>query len=83
MNPVRTLAPALASSIYHGLWVYFIAPPIGTILGGGAYTFIKLKDKPLGSNSQKLSSFKIRRMKSMGKPVPDYEEEDNNEPNVV
>ena len=79
MNPVRTLAPALASSIYKGLWVYFIAPPMGTLLGGGAYTIIKLKDKPMGSSlegsSQKLSSFKIRRMQSMGKPVPDYEEE--------
>ncbi|KAJ4790126.1 NOD26-like intrinsic protein 1 [Rhynchospora pubera] len=83
MNPVRTLAPALASSIYHGLWVYFIAPPIGTLLGGGAYTFIKLQDRPsLESSSQKLSSFKIRRLKSMGKPVPDYEEDDA-EPNNV
>jgi aquaporin NIP len=84
MNPVRTLAPALASSIYKGLWVYFIAPPIGTLVGGGAYTIIKLKDKPQDSSSQKLSSsFKIRRMKSMGKPVPDYEEEESNVSNGV
>ncbi|KAF3320401.1 aquaporin NIP2-1 [Carex littledalei] len=88
MNPVRTLAPALASSIYKGLWVYFLAPPIGTLLGGGAYTLIKLQDKPMGSSlggssSQKLSSFKIRRMQSMGKPVPDYEEEDAQTTNTV
>ncbi|KAJ3695623.1 hypothetical protein LUZ60_001000 [Juncus effusus] len=67
MNPVRTLAPAIASNIYHGLWVYFVAPPIGTLLGGGAYTFIRLKEKPIeGPNSQKYASFKMCRMESLG-----------------
>ncbi|KAJ3695624.1 hypothetical protein LUZ60_001001 [Juncus effusus] len=71
MNPVRTLAPALASKIYHGLWVYFVAPPIGTLLGAGAYTFIRLKEKSIqGSSSQKYSSFKMRRMKSVGIDFP-------------
>jgi len=76
MNPVRTLAPAVASNIYHGLWVYFLAPPIGTLLGGGAYTFIRLKERSLeGCSSQKYSSFKIRRMKSMGIDLPEDGEE--------
>lgn len=33
LNPARTLAPAVVSATYAGLWVYCIAPPIGAIVG--------------------------------------------------
>ncbi|HZY92644.1 MAG TPA: aquaporin [Thermoplasmata archaeon] len=33
LNPARTLAPAVVSASYLGLWVYCIAPPFGATLG--------------------------------------------------
>lgn len=44
MNPVRTLGPAIASGNYSGIWIYLIAPPIGTVLGAAAYTIVRLRD---------------------------------------
>jgi aquaporin Z len=37
VNPVRSLAPALVSGVYEGLWVYLIAPFVGAIAGWGLY----------------------------------------------
>lgn len=31
MNPARTLGPDLVGDMFHGVWVYFIAPPIGML----------------------------------------------------
>ncbi|XP_010937151.1 aquaporin NIP2-1 [Elaeis guineensis] len=70
MNPARTLGPAVASKKYNGLWVYFIGPPMGTLSAGLAYTFIRLTNK---DGSQKLSSFKLRRLQSQGSPIPTEE----------
>jgi len=33
MNPARSLAPALVSGTFSGLWIYLIAPPLGALLG--------------------------------------------------
>jgi aquaporin NIP len=41
MNPTRSLGPALVSGDLHALWVYILAPPIGTGLGALAYEFIR------------------------------------------
>src|SRR3954453_16695117 len=41
MNPVRSLAPALVSGNLHALWLYIVAPLIGTSLGGLAYQFVR------------------------------------------
>jgi MIP family channel proteins len=41
MNPARSLAPALVSGNLHALWIYLIAPVIGTALGGLAYQFVR------------------------------------------
>ncbi|XP_020590317.1 aquaporin NIP2-1-like isoform X2 [Phalaenopsis equestris] len=60
MNPARTLGPALASKRFNSLWVYFLGPFIGTLLGALSYNFIRL-DKFQKSEPQKLSSFKLRR----------------------
>ncbi|RDY12299.1 Aquaporin NIP6-1, partial [Mucuna pruriens] len=45
MNPVRTLGPAIAANNYKGIWVYLIAPILGTLCGAGAYTVVKLPDE--------------------------------------
>jgi aquaporin Z len=37
VNPVRSLAPAVVSGSYTALWVYLIAPMIGSIAGWGLY----------------------------------------------
>jgi aquaporin Z len=38
MNPARTLGPAILSGHAPGLWIYFIAPPLGMLLA--AQTFV-------------------------------------------
>ena len=37
VNPVRSLAPAVVSGTYEGLWVYLTAPFLGAILGWGVF----------------------------------------------
>lgn len=78
MNPARTFGPALASNRYKGLWVYFVGPPLGTLLGAWCYKIIREPtdaDSPLLPSSSvsptapppppRLSSFKLRRLRSM------------------
>ena len=31
MNPARTLGPDLVGDVFHGLWIYFVAPPLGML----------------------------------------------------
>jgi aquaporin Z len=40
VNPVRSLAPAVVSGSYEGLWVYLIAPMLGSVVGWGVYAFL-------------------------------------------
>ncbi|KAF3324235.1 aquaporin NIP2-1-like protein [Carex littledalei] len=63
MNPVRTLGPAVASHNFHGLWVYFIGPVIGTLSGAWCYNLIRVPEKS-PANTERLTSFKLRRMQS-------------------
>ncbi|PKA66643.1 Aquaporin NIP2-2 [Apostasia shenzhenica] len=63
MNPARTLGPALASNRFDELWVYFLGPVIGTLSGAWAYNFIRFDSSPM-PETQKLSSFKLRRLQS-------------------
>lgn len=46
MNPVRSLAPALVSGDLHALWLYVLAPLLGTSLGALAYQFIRGESPP-------------------------------------
>lgn len=65
MNPARTLAPAVASNVYTGLWIYFLGPVIGTLSGAWVYTYIRFEEAPAAKDGpQQLSSFKLRRMQS-------------------
>jgi MIP family channel proteins len=47
MNPIRSLAPALVSGNLHALWLYLLAPILGTALGGLTYQFIRGEPTPL------------------------------------
>ncbi|KAK2655188.1 hypothetical protein Ddye_008240 [Dipteronia dyeriana] len=64
MNPARTIGPAIASSYYKGLWVYFVGPVTGTLMGALSYNFIRDHD-------MSQPSFKLHRVKNNDSQVPD------------
>jgi aquaporin Z len=37
MNPARSLGSAVSANLWHTLWIYFIAPPLGMLLAGELY----------------------------------------------
>jgi aquaporin NIP len=41
MNPMRSLGPALVSGDLHAIWLYILAPVVGTSIGGAAYEFVR------------------------------------------
>jgi aquaporin NIP len=41
MNPMRSLGPALVSGDLHALWLYIVAPIVGTSIGALAYQLIR------------------------------------------
>ena len=41
MNPMRSIAPALVSGDLHALWLYVVAPLLGTSLGALAYRYVR------------------------------------------
>ena len=41
MNPMRSLGPALVSGDLHALWLYLVAPVLGTSVGGLAYQLVR------------------------------------------
>lgn len=47
MNPARTLGPAIFSNNFKAIWVYFIAPPFGALIGAHTYSSIKLSPKKI------------------------------------
>ncbi|KAL6972885.1 Aquaporin NIP6-1 [Sarracenia purpurea var. burkii] len=50
MNPVRTLGPAIAANNFKALWIYLIAPILGTLAGAGVYSAVKLPEED-GNNT--------------------------------
>jgi glycerol uptake facilitator-like aquaporin len=46
MNPMRSLGPALVSGDLHALWLYVLAPILGTSLGALSYRFIRAEVEP-------------------------------------
>ncbi|CAL0314727.1 unnamed protein product [Lupinus luteus] len=61
MNPARTLAPAIATASYKGIWVYLVGPVTGALLGAWSYSAIQESDKPASAISLSSLSFKLRR----------------------
>src|ERR1051326_1960965 len=43
MNPARTTGSALSADIYSGLWIYFVAPPLGMLCAAELYLWWKGK----------------------------------------
>ena len=41
MNPMRSMGPAFVSGDLHALWVYLVAPVIGTSIGAVLYQFVR------------------------------------------
>jgi aquaporin Z len=41
MNPARTLASALPAHVWHGIWIYFTAPPLAMLMA--AETYLRLR----------------------------------------
>ena len=41
MNPTRSLAPAIVTGDLHAIWIYLLAPVVGTSIGGLAYQFVR------------------------------------------
>ena len=37
MNPARTLGPSLVAGFAPGLWLYFVAPPLGMLAAAELY----------------------------------------------
>ena len=41
MNPMRSVGPALVSGDLHALWLYIVAPLIGTSIGAVLYQVVR------------------------------------------
>jgi len=41
MNPARSFAPALEAGLWHALWVYFVAPPLGMLVAIEGYRVVR------------------------------------------
>ncbi len=41
MNPARSLGPALVSGDLHDIWIYLVAPVLGTSVGGILYQLVR------------------------------------------
>jgi glycerol uptake facilitator-like aquaporin len=42
-NPARALGPAIAAGSYQNLWIYFVGPIIGALIGGFVYQHLLLE----------------------------------------
>lgn len=47
MNPARSFGSALTAQMWHSLWIYFTAPPLGMLLAAGLYRAIAGSDAVL------------------------------------
>ena len=50
MNPTRSIGPALVSGDLHALWLYILAPILGTSLGALTYQFVRGEPEPTRSS---------------------------------
>ena len=48
VNPARTLGPAIVGDTYTSIWVYMVAPMVGSLIGWGAYKLVASEDTAAG-----------------------------------
>ena len=41
LNPARSFGSALAGNVWDGIWVYFVAPPLGALLAAQVFVWIR------------------------------------------
>jgi aquaporin Z len=56
MNPARSFGSALAAGVWSGLWLYFIAPPIGMLLASQVY--LKLEGRVLCAKLHHINDYR-------------------------
>ena len=54
VNPARTFGPALIGNEWTGIWIYFIAPPLGAVLAWLVYTVVVKGDTDIRDDVQAL-----------------------------
>jgi aquaporin NIP len=52
MNPMRSLGPGIVSGDLRAIWVYLLAPVLGTALGGLAYQFVRGESTAFGRGEE-------------------------------
>ena len=71
MNPVRTIAPAIASDHYKGIWVYIVGD--SNLAGAWSYNLIRLSNKPVHPISPRSFSFKVCHLRRQDGDFPNKE----------
>jgi aquaporin Z len=66
MNPARTFGPALVAQMWHGLWIYFTAPPLGMLMA--AYVYVR-RHGAAGVECAKLDHRNEKRCIFCGQPA--------------
>ncbi|MES1239789.1 MAG: MIP/aquaporin family protein, partial [Chloroflexota bacterium] len=54
VNPIRSLAPAVVTGTYDGLWVYLTAPFLGSVIGWALYKVLNPADELEGDDEDGL-----------------------------
>nr|CCI55660.1 EaNIP3,3 [Equisetum arvense] len=63
MNPARSLGPAIAANNFSGIWIYFVGPIPGALLGGLAYCLIRIREEEVSDGPPPSTTF-FRRQRS-------------------
>jgi MIP family channel proteins len=50
MNPMRSLGPGIVAGDLHAIWIYLLAPLVGTAVGGLAYQFVRGEQTRIASS---------------------------------
>lgn len=59
MNPARSIGPAVAAHNYRKLWIYMVAPFVGTVAAASLYNLLRSPDE-LQKNSSMNATRKIK-----------------------
>lgn len=57
MNPARSLGPAIIAGTYNYLWIYLMAPIIGSIIAVSIYEFIRISETDEETIEMKKKTF--------------------------